>query len=87
MIYANTTVGIFIQRPNRFIAHVEVDGEITVAHVKNTGRCKELLVPGAKIILQKSDNPERKTPYNLIAVWKGNRLINMDSQAPIFNRK
>ena len=70
------------RRSNRFIAHVEVDGEITVAHVKNTGRCKELLVPGAKIILQKSDNPERKTPYNLIAVWKGNRLINMDSQAP-----
>jgi len=82
MIYANTTVGIFIQRPNRFIAHVEVDGEIVVAHVKNTGRCKELLYPGAKVILQKSNNPERKTPYDLIAVWKDNRLVNVDSQAP-----
>jgi len=81
MTYANIQKAIFRARPNRFIAHVEVDSEDAIAHVKNTGRCKELLVPGAKVILQKSDNPKRKTPYDLIAVWKGNRLINMDSQA------
>ena len=81
MTYANIQKAVFRARPNRFIAHVNVDGEAAVAHVKNTGRCKELLVHGAKVILQKSDNPKRKTPYDLIAVWKGNRLINMDSQA------
>ena len=82
MIYEKTFPGIFLLRPNRFIAHVGFDGETVVSHVKNTGRCKELLISGAKVILQKSDNPERKTSYDLIAIWKGKRLINMDSQAP-----
>ena len=82
MIYDNTLSGIFISRPNRFIAHVEIDGKTEIAHVKNTGRCKELLILGVRVILQKSDNPLRKTQYDLIAVNKGKRLINMDSQAP-----
>jgi len=82
MTYSNIQKAIFRARPNRFIAHVEIDGEDAIAHVKNTGRCKELLIPGAKVILHKSDNQKRKTPYDLIAVWKGGRLINMDSQAP-----
>ena len=82
MVYANTRSGIFLSRPNRFIAHVEVGGETVVAHVRNTGRCRELLVPGARVVLQRSDDPARKTNYSLIAVWKGPRLINMDSQAP-----
>ena len=82
MTYANTLEAAFISRPNRFIAHVELDGETVAAHVKNTGRCKELLIPGAKVILQSSGNPERKTAYDIIAVWKGDRLINIDSQAP-----
>ena len=74
--------GIFHARPNRFIAHVEIDGEIQVCHVKNTGRCRELLPPGAKVWCQESTNPNRKTKYDLIAVQKGDRIINMDSQAP-----
>jgi len=82
MTYTNTQKGIFIARPNRFIAHVETAGKIEIAHVKNTGRCKELLIPGAEVILQKSDNPTRKTQYDLIAVWKNQRLINLDSSAP-----
>ena len=82
MIYPDTCTGIFLSRPNRFIAHVEIDGNHIVAHVKNTGRCKELLIPGAKVVLQKSGNPGRKTGYDLISVWKGPRLINIDSQAP-----
>lgn len=82
MHYPNTVTGTFISRPNRFIAHVDIDGIDTVCHVKNTGRCKELLIPGAKVILQKAENPERKTPYDLITVQKGDRLINMDSQSP-----
>ena len=82
MHYPNTIPGKFITRPNRFIAHVDIDGKPVIAHVKNTGRCKELLVPGARVILQKSDNPERKTAYDLISVYKNDRLINMDSQAP-----
>ena len=82
MVYENIVKGVFVARPNRFIAHVEINGETIVAHVKNTGRCKELLAPGAKVILQKAEKLERKTPYDLIAVWKGDRLINMDSQAP-----
>ena len=74
--------GIFRKRPNRFIAHVEIGGAEQVVHVKNTGRCRELLVPGALVWCQHSDNPARKTQYDLIAVQKGERLINMDSQAP-----
>jgi sugar fermentation stimulation protein A len=82
MTYANTITARFISRPNRFIAEVEVDGKAAVAHVKNTGRCKELLVPGAAVVLSVAVNPLRSTKYDLIAVWKGKRLINMDSQAP-----
>lgn len=80
MFYLKIKEGIFLNRVNRFIAHVIVDGTEQVVHVKNTGRCKELLVPGVTVILQHSDNPKRKTAYSLIAVYKGERLINMDSQ-------
>jgi len=82
MIYSNTRKARFISRPNRFIANVEIDGKPVACHVKNTGRCKELLLPGAQVILQKSDNPGRRTMYDLIGVYKGERLINIDSQAP-----
>ena len=82
MRYANMVPGIFRNRPNRFIAHVEIDGREQVVHVKNTGRCRELLVPGVAVWCQRSDNPARKTQYDLITVRKGQRLINMDSQAP-----
>ena len=74
--------GIFLNRPNRFIAHICIDGTEEICHVKNTGRCKELLLPGAQVWCQHFDSPTRKTKYDLIAVQKGNRLINMDSQAP-----
>ena len=82
MEYANMLPGKFLARPNRFIAHVEIDGSTQICHVKNTGRCKELLVPGCTVWCQESDKPERKTKFDLIAVQKGHRLINMDSQAP-----
>ncbi|WP_024832673.1 DNA/RNA nuclease SfsA [Ruminiclostridium josui] len=82
MKYKNIKEGIFIKRPNRFIAYVEIDGVMEVCHVKNTGRCKELLLPGAVVYVQKSDNPKRKTKFDLISVIKGNRHINMDSQVP-----
>lgn len=82
MQYENCRTGIFRSRPNRFIALVEVDGTETVCHVKNTGRCKELLVPGCTLVLEKAKTPGRKTPYDVIAVYKEGRLINMDSQAP-----
>ena len=82
MKYANMTLGTFLSRPNRFIAHVEIDGQMEVVHVKNTGRCRELLPVGAEVWCQKTDNPNRKTKYDLITVRKGPRLINMDSQAP-----
>ena len=82
MRYGKMVSGTFLARPNRFIAHVEIDGEVQVCHVKNTGRCKELLVPGARVFCEKSPNENRKTKYDLIAVQKGDRLINMDSQAP-----
>ena len=74
--------GVFLARPNRFVAHVKIDGETEICHVKNTGRCRELLPAGAKVWCQESDNPARKTRYDLITVQKGERLINMDSQAP-----
>lgn len=80
--YQNVVPGRFIDRPNRFIAHVETDGLVQTVHVKNTGRCKELLVPGATVYLQHNDAPTRRTAWDLIAVEKGERLINMDSQAP-----
>ena len=82
MRYPNIHKAIFLSRPNRFIAKVLVEGEELTVHVKNTGRCKELLVPGTVVYLEKSDNPARKTAYDLVAVEKGERLINMDSQAP-----
>lgn len=82
MIYENMQPGIFRDRPNRFIAHVELDGKLETVHVKNTGRCRELLVPGAKVWCQRSENPARKTKFDLICVEKGQYLINMDSQAP-----
>ncbi len=82
MTYKNITQGRFISRPNRFIAHSMIKGQTEICHVKNTGRCRELLKENAKIILEISDNPLRKTKYDLIAVYKGNRLINIDSQAP-----
>ena len=82
MTYANIIPGIFLSRPNRFIAKVEIGGQEETVHVKNTGRCRELLTPGAAVWCQIADNPNRKTKYDLIAVQKGARLINMDSQAP-----
>lgn len=82
MHYPNITAGTFLSRPNRFIAQVEIAGKEETCHVKNTGRCRELLVPGAAVYLTASDNPKRKTKYDLVAVEKGSRLINMDSQAP-----
>ena len=82
MTYQNMTPGIFLARPNRFIAHIEINGAVEICHVKNTGRCRELLIPGCTVWCQRSDNPNRKTKYDLIAVQKGDRLINMDSQAP-----
>ncbi len=80
MKYERIQVGRFIERPNRFIAYVEIDGMVETVHVKNTGRCAELLIPGATVYVQESDNPERKTRWDLIGVMKGNRMINMDSQ-------
>ena len=82
MRYENMVRGEFVSRPNRFIAHVIIDGKEEICHVKNTGRCKELLVPGAVVWCQSWDNPNRKTKFDLIAVQKGERCINMDSQAP-----
>lgn len=82
MYYANIVPGEFLARPNRFIAHVRIDGREEICHVKNTGRCRELLPAGAKVWCQQSDNPARKTKFDLISVQKGKRLINMDSQAP-----
>ena len=82
MIYDNIKKGIFISRPNRFIAHVEINGKIEICHVKNTGRCKELLIFGAIVYVNYVDNPKRTTFYDLVAVYKGNTLINIDSQAP-----
>lgn len=82
MRYENMVPGIFLARPNRFIAHVEIGGEMQICHVKNTGRCKELLPVGAKVWCQEFGSPTRKTKYDLITVQKDDRLINMDSQAP-----
>lgn len=82
MRYQAVEKGRFLARPNRFIAHVEVNGRTEVCHVKNTGRCRELLLPGAAVYLEPSANPARKTKYDLIAVEKGGLLINMDAQAP-----
>ena len=82
MEYKNTVKGIFKNRPNRFIANVIINGKEETVHVKNTGRCKELLIDGVTVILEESDNTNRKTKYSLISVYKGEKLINMDSQSP-----
>ena len=82
MRYGKMVPGVFRKRPNRFIAHIEIDGNLEVCHVKNTGRCRELLPEGAKVFCLDALSPTRKTRYDLITVQKGDRLINMDSQAP-----
>ena len=82
MKYLHTFEGTFLERPNRFIAKVAYQGEIITVHVPNTGRCKELFIPGCPVILEQSQNSERKTAASLIAVYKGDRLINIDSQIP-----
>ena len=83
MKYDNITRAVFIKRPNRFIAEVEIDGHREVVHVKNTGRCKELLIPGCEVWLTAPGTPDRKTKYDLVAVKKNNGILfNIDSQAP-----
>ena len=83
MTYDNISRAVFIDRPNRFVAHVEIDRAIETVHVKNTGRCRELLLPGAEVWVTASGNPSRKTRYDLIAVRKSNGILfNIDSQAP-----
>lgn len=82
MHYNRMVPAVFLSRPNRFIAHVEIQGNEEIVHVKNTGRCRELLQPGTQVWCQESTNPNRKTRFDLITVRKGHRLINMDSQAP-----
>ena len=82
MRYNNIKEGIFLKRPNRFLAHVLIDDKEEIVHVKNTGRCKEILKEGVKVILEPSSNPNRKTAYSLIAAYKGGMLINIDSQIP-----
>ena len=87
MRYQNIHKAVFLSRPNRFIAKVLLEGEELTVHVKNTGRCKELLIPGCTVYLEKSDNPARKTAYDLVSVEKpladgGIKLVNMDAQAP-----
>lgn len=82
MKYSNIKLGKFIRRVNRFIAHVEIDNFEHIVHVKNTGRCKELFLPGIDVVLERSEKPGRKTEFSLIGVYKGDRLINVDSQVP-----
>ena len=82
MKYDNILKGKFISRPNRFIAHIEINGKIEICHVKNTGRCKELLIPSVTVFVQENNNPKRKTKFSLISVIKEKRIINMDSQVP-----
>ena len=82
MKYERMVSGRFLRRPNRFVAYVEINGQEEICHVKNTGRCRELLTPGAEVWCAVSDNPARKTKFDLITVQKGDYLINMDSQAP-----
>ncbi|MBS6195394.1 MAG: DNA/RNA nuclease SfsA [Clostridiales bacterium] len=82
MQYNRIKEGKFISRPNRFIANIELEGKTEVCHVKNTGRCRELLVPGARVLVEEAENPDRKTKYDLVQVYKGEVLVNMDSQMP-----
>ena len=81
-IYTHIREARFISRPNRFIAQVRLGDKVVVCHVKNTGRCRELLLPDARVIIAGAENPLRKTAYDLIAVYKGDMLVNIDSQAP-----
>jgi len=80
--YNDVIEGIFLNRPNRFIAEVLIDNNVERVHVKNTGRCKEILVYGTKVYLEKSNNANRKTKFSIISAFKENTLINIDSQAP-----
>ena len=82
MNYEHIKEGVFLERLNRFVARVAVDGEESWCHVKNTGRCRELLVPGTKALVSENGHPGRKTRFDLISVYKGDRLVNIDSQAP-----
>lgn len=82
MRYSHIQKGEFLRRPNRFIAHVLLNGEEVICHVKNTGRLKELLLPGATVFLEESDNTARKTRFDLVAVMRGDEVVNIDSQAP-----
>lgn len=82
MKYKNIKPAVFLSRPNRFIAEIIIEGKKEICHVKNTGRCKEILTEGASVFVQEHDNPKRKTKYDLVSVYKGNRLINIDSQIP-----
>ena len=82
MEYLHTVQATFLSRPNRFIAEAMLEGQKVICHVKNTGRCRELLVPGATVVLSRQSSPSRATAFDLVAVYKGRRLINMDSQAP-----
>lgn len=82
MVYTGIKPGVFMERINRFIAHVEVDGRRQSCHVRNTGRLRELLLPGASVLVQPADNPNRKTAYSLVSVYKGEKLVNIDSLAP-----
>ena len=82
MKYERIEKAVFLERENRFVAYVELEGKREKVHVKNTGRCEELLIPGAEVYLQKSENEKRATLWDLIAVKKGERLVNLDSQIP-----
>lgn len=82
MRYKNVVNAIFLKRPNRFVAHVDLDGKEEIVHVRNTGRNKEILVKGTRVVLEKSENPNRKTAYSLVCGYKGDMLINIDSQIP-----
>lgn len=82
VIYPNVRPGVFLSRPNRFLAHVGLNGREEICHVKNTGRCRELLIPGAGVYCQHHSDPRRKTEWSLITVEKGTQLVNIDSQVP-----
>ena len=82
MKYRKIKEGIFVSRPNRFVSCVEIEGVTEICHVKNTGRCRALLIPGAKVFVEESENPNRKTKYDLVQVYKGDKLVNIDSQMP-----
>lgn len=82
MEYNTVLPGRFLARPNRFIAHIEIDGKTEICHVKNTGRCRELLLPGAEVYVVPATNPDRKTRFDLVAVRRGEAMINIDSIAP-----